>query len=300
MKVLVTGATGFIGRAVAAALAARGDRLVVLARQPGSTPLPPGTERVQWDAAAPPPRSAFDGVDAVLHLAGETIAQRWTPERKQRIRRSRVDGTRHVVDAILGLDTPPRALVSASAVGIYGDRGDEILSEASAPGAGFLADVCRDWEAEAARAAGERTRVVQLRTGVVLDAGGGALAPLLPLFKLGLGGRIASGRQWMSWVHRDDAVGLVLHALDRDDLRGPIDVTAPEPARNADFTRALAAALHRPAFFPVPASVLRVALGEAAEMLVGGQRVIPERALATGFRFRHPTLAAALRAIVER
>lgn len=299
MRVLLTGATGFIGRAVVRALAARGDELVVLLRQPGSAAdLPPSTTRLQWDAAAPPPASALAGVDAVVHLAGETIAQRWTPARKERIRKSRVDGTRHLVDAILGQAPAPRVLVGASAVGYYGDRGDEVLTEAATPGSGFLADICRDWEQEAARAAGAGTRVVPLRLGVVLDAGGGALKRMLPPFKLGLGGRIGTGRQWMSWIHRDDVVGIILHALDDTDVRGPINTTAPEPVRNDELTRTLATVLGRPAILPVPAIALRLALGEAADMLLAGQRVVPERLRESGYSFRFPTLEPALRSIV--
>ena len=300
MKIVVTGGTGFIGQALCETLAARGDSLVALLRQPGSAgTLPPGTERIQWNSTAgPPPPRVFAGVDGVVHLAGESVARRWTPERKRRIRESRVAGTRHLVEALAALDERPRVLVSASAVGIYGDRGDETLTEESPPGGGFLAEVCAEWEEAAERAAALGVRVARLRIGVVLDAGGGALDQLLPPFTLGLGGPVGSGRQWMSWVHRADVVGLILHALDQPAAAGALNATAPEPLPNRDFARTLGAVLRRPALVPVPALALRLAFGEMATVLLGSQRVLPARTEASGYRFRFPALEPALRYIV--
>jgi uncharacterized protein (TIGR01777 family) len=269
-------------------------------RQPGSAGnLPAGTERVQWDATRePPPASTLAGVDAIVHLAGESVARRWTAERKRRIRESRVTGTRHLVDAVEARRERPRVMVAASAIGIYGERGEETITEESEPGTGFLPEVCVAWEAEARRAETLGMRVVRLRIGVVLGADGGALAAMLPLFKLGLGGPVGSGRQWMSWIHRDDVVGLVLDALERAVAAGAVNATAPEPVRNKDFARALGAALRRPALLPAPAFALRLAFGEMAEVLLGGQRVLPARAQTIGYTFRFPSLAAALGRIV--
>ena len=300
MRVLVTGATGVIGRALCDALAARGDTIVALSRQPGSAAtLPPGTERVQWDAlAGPAPARGFAGVDAIVHLAGETVAQRWTTERKRRIRDSRVTGTRNLLAPLAGLAARPRVLVSASAIGIYADRGDETLTERSPPGTGFLATVCEEWEAAATAAETLGIRVVRLRIGVVLAAEGGALARLLPPFRLGLGGPVGSGRQWVSWVARDDVVGLALHALDHPELAGALNATAPEPVRNVDLARTLGAVVHRPAILPAPAFALRLAFGEMAEVLLASQRALPAAAVAAGYVFRQPRLEPALRAIV--
>ena len=297
MKIAVTGGTGFIGRGLCETLAARGNSLVALLRQPGSAgTLPPGTERVEWrSGAGPPPPQVFAGVDAIVHLAGEGVARRWTPERKRRIRQSRVTGTRHLVEALAAIEERPRVLVSASAIGIYGDCGDETLTEESPPGGGFLAEVCVEWEAAAERAAALGVRVVRLRIGVVLDDGGGALAQLLTPFKLGLGGPINGGRQWISWVHRADVVGLILHALDQSAVAGTLNATAPGPVRNRDFARTLATVLRRPAFVPLPAFMLRLVLGEMASVLLGSQRVLPVRTEASGYRFRFPALESALR-----
>jgi len=300
MKIVVTGGTGFIGRGLCETLAARGNSLVALLRQPGSAgTLPPGTERVEWrSGAGPPPPQVFAGVDAIVHLAGEGVARRWTPERKRRIRQSRVTGTRHLVEALAAIEERPRVLVSASAIGIYGDCGDETLTEESPPGGGFLAEVCVEWEAAAERAAALGVRVVRLRIGVVLDDGGGALAQLLTPFKLGLGGPINGGRQWISWVHRADVVGLILHALDQSAVAGTLNATAPGPVRNRDFARTLATVLRRPAFVPLPAFMLRLVLGEMASVLLGSQRVLPVRTEASGYRFRFPALESALRHII--
>lgn len=301
MKVLVTGGSGFIGRALCGALAARGDAIVAPLRRPGSAgQLPAGVERIQWDASAAPPPRAFDGVDAIVHLAGESVAQRWTAAHKRRIRDSRVDGTRRLVDALAALEPRPGVLVAASAIGVYGDRGDEIVTEESAPGRDFLAEVCVAWEGAARRAEALGLRVALLRIGVVLGPGGGALARMLPPFKLGLGGPVGSGRQWMSWVHRDDVVGLVLHTLDQPAATGALNATAPKPVRNREFTRALGTVLRRPTLLPLPAFALRFAFGEMAALLLGGQRVLPARTQASGYAFRFPALDPALRQILAR
>lgn len=306
-RAVVTGATGFIGRRLVGALRARGARVVALARDPAAARarLGAGVDARLWDpAATAAPTEALAGLQAVFHLAGEPIADgRWTAARKVRIRASRVDGTRRLVEALGRLEPAarPDVLVSASAVGFYGDRGDEVLTEASPPGEGFLADVCRAWEEEALAAAGHGLRVVLLRIGVVLGAGGGALARLVPVFRLGLGGRLTlGGAQWMPWVHLDDVVGLALHAAGTDGLSGPLNAVAPRPARNRDFTRALAAAVGRPALFPVPALALRVALGEVAAALTASQQVRPAAAEASGYRFLHPDLEGALAAVLGR
>lgn len=289
MDITLTGATGFIGRRLVAALAGRGHRVAVLTR----TPRPGASPRyIQWDGRTPP---AIDA-DAVIHLAGEPVAQRWTADAKQRILASRVEGTRSIVAALAAAPRKPSVLISASAIGIYGDRGDERLTESSPPGAGFLAEVTTAWEAEARKAEELGIQVATMRIGIVLGADGGALAKMLPAFRAGLGGRIGAGRQWMSWIHIDDLIGLFIHALDRP-LAGPINAVSPSPAVNAEFTRELARSLSRPALFPVPEFALRLMFGEMSQVLLASQRVIPERAIKEGFRFRHETLPEALRSL---
>lgn len=298
MRALVTGATGFIGRRLLDEIA----EPVVLSRDPEKVRRHcPGAEAFTWDPlSGPPPAEAFRGVEAVFHLAGEPVAEgRWTAAKKQRIMDSRKVGTANLVKALEQLSERPRVLVSASAVGYYGDRGDETLEEQSAPGNDFLARVCLEWEQAAQQAASLGVRVVNPRIGIVLGAGGGALAKMLPPFKLGLGGRLASGKQWMPWIHLDDLIGLFLHAASHADLYGPLNAVAPNPATNGEFTRALAAALHRPAFLPAPGPLLKLAVGEFAEVLLASQRVVPRVAEQTGYRFQYPELAEALRAIIE-
>jgi uncharacterized protein (TIGR01777 family) len=238
----------------------------------------------------------LDGVEAVVHLAGENIASgRWTAERKRRILQSRAHGTRVLADALASLPTPPRVLVTASAIGIYGDRGDETLDETSAPGTGFLADVCRAWEAASAGLTDRGTRVVHLRFGVILTPTGGALARMLPPARLGLGGPLGSGEQWTSWIGVDDAAGAIHHALVTDGLDGAVNAVAPAPVRNAELAAALGRVLRRPAVLPVPAAVLRAGLGEMADaLLLASARVVPTRLEASGYRFRTPELDAAL------
>lgn len=292
MRVLVTGATGLIGSALCAALRARGDTAVPLRRGPRATDAP------TWD----PPAGHVDlapagDLDAVVHLAGATIGRRWTARYRQVLHASRVAATAQLVATLATLPVPPATFIAASASGVYGDRGDELLTEHSALGSGFLATLGRDWEAAATPLAEVGTRLVWARFGVVMAPAGGMLAQLRPLFRLGLGGRLGSGRQHMAWVALDDAVAVLLRLLDAPTLAGPFNVVAPEAVTNAEFTRAYAAVLHRPAPWAVPAWVLRLAMGEMAdELLLGGQRVEPERLRAAGFAWRYPTLAAALAA----
>jgi uncharacterized protein (TIGR01777 family) len=294
MRALITGATGFIGRRLFSEL----GRPVVLSRHPARARASLGSnaEIFGWDPeAAPPPKESLRNVDVIFHLAGESVGEgRWTPERKQLIRQSRVLGTHHLVDAIASVDPRPRVLVCASAVGYYGDRGDEQLDETSPPGSDFLAEVCQAWEAEAARARGLGLRVVSVRTGLVLGSSGGALVRMLPPFKLGVGGRLGSGRQWMPWVHLDDLAGIYIHAAEKSDLDGPLNGVAPAPVTNAEFTKTLASVLKRPSIFPVPEFALRLALGEFASVLLASQRVFPRVAERTGFRFRYTVLGDAL------
>jgi hypothetical protein len=281
MNVTILGASGFIGKHLTAALTARGDRVTAASlRDPAA-------------AAA-----ASNGADVVVNLAGEPVAQRWSPEVKAKIRSSRVDAAVAYFAALESVARRPAAYVSASAVGYYGTSDTATFDETSPPGSDFLADVCTAWEAAADGAAALGMRVAKLRTGLVLGADGGALARLLPLFKLGLGGVVASGRQWYPWIHIDDQVGIYLHAIDGAD--GVLNATAPEPVRNADFTRALAAALHRPALFPAPAFAIGLVLGEGAVVVTEGQRVVPTRTLATGYAFRYAEIGAAFADIAAR
>jgi uncharacterized protein (TIGR01777 family) len=279
MKIAMTGASGFIGRALSARLTASGHTV-----EPVNT---------RETADVPP-------CDAVVNLAGEPVSQRWTREAKQRIRDSRIEGTRRLVESMGRLSPPPSVLVCASAVGIYGSRGDEVLTESSPPGQGFLAEVCVEWERVAARAEEDvaGVRVVNLRTGVALGRDGGALDHMLPIFHRGAGGHLGSGRQWMSWIHLDDLTSLFEFALTDARLRGPVNATAPQPVTNAEFTHALGAALHRPAVLPVPAFALKLKFGEMASVLLDSQRVVPETAQAAGFQFRYPEIGPALAAIV--
>ena len=291
MKITVTGASGLIGSKLVDRLRARGDEVTTLSRNPSS----PGAARWQPEQE-PAPKAALDGADAVVHLAGENVAQRWSDDAKRRIRDSRELGTRNLVAGIEAADPRPRVLVSSSAVGYYGPHGDEVLDERTPAGAGFLADVCVAWEREAQRAAELGLRVATIRTGVVLDKTGGALAKMLPFFKLGVGGPVAGGHQYMPWIHVDDVVGLYLAAVDDDAYDGPVNATAPSPVTNATFSKALGRALHRPAFAPVPGLAVHVLYGEMAEIVTKGQRVLPRKAQEQGYAFAHPDLDEALRA----
>lgn len=297
MRALVTGATGFIGRR----LLARLESAVVLTRRPERFATPQANTRVfGWDPMSePPPEAAFEGVEAVFHLAGEPVAEgRWTARKKARIRDSRRVGTANLVRGLAAAAERPRVLVSASAIGYYGDRGDEILDEAAAPGDDFLAEVCRLWELAAGEARRVGVRVVNPRIGIVLGAEGGALKKMLWPFKLGLGGRLAGGRQWMSWVHVDDLVGLLLHAA-ATDIDGPMNAVAPNPVTNREFTRELATAVHRPAVLPAPGAMLKLAVGQFAEVLLASQRVVPQVAQRKGYEFKFGEIGCALRNILD-
>ena len=291
MRVVVTGASGTIGGALAGALRDRGDTVIGITRSPAGA----AGGDIDWRSWDDLP-AAVAGADAVVHLAGAGVAdKRWSAARKRELRDSRIDTARRIVAAIQAAADKPGVFVSGSAVGIYGSRGDELLSEESAPGDDFLARLCVDWEA-AAQGAGVRT--VTLRTGVVLAREGGALAKLLLPFKLGAGGPIGRGRQYMPWIHRDDIVGLILHAIDTPSLEGPLNGVAPEPVSNAAFGKALGAALRRPALMPTPPIALRLLLGERAGVLTAGQRVSAARAQESGYAFRHPQIDGALRDLV--
>lgn len=294
-RVVIAGGSGLIGTALTAALRSRGTEVTCLARppiDPGQTAWDPSTGYLDPEA--------LEDADAVVNLAGRSLAAgRWSAQARAEILGSRVRSTRLLVDTMAKVAARPGVLVSASAIGYYGDRGDEILDETASPGDGFLADVTRAWEVEASRATSLGIRVVYARFGLILARRGGALGPLLPLFRLGLGGPLGSGRQWWSWIHIEDVVEAVLAALESPDLAGPLNLVGPAPVRNRDFARALAAALRRPAVLPAPAFALRLVLGAMAdEMVLSSQRVIPGRLQAAGFAFRWPALAPALADLV--
>jgi uncharacterized protein (TIGR01777 family) len=293
VKIVVTGATGFIGRAVVRALVARGDVVTALSRAPQRDAFGSGVSVARFDPDAPPDPAPFEGADAVIHLAGESVAGRWTPEKKRAIKDSRESGTRALVASLAACSSRPRALVSASAVGYYGDRGDEPLLESSTPGTGFLAEVCVAWEREIAAAQRLGVRVAWLRQGIVLGAGGGALAAMLPPFRAFAGGPLGNGSQWMPWIHIDDDVALLLFALDRD-ISGPLNAVSPDIATNARFSQALGAALRRPSLAFAPGIALHALLGEFASSLLASQLVLPDRALEAGFTFAHEMLEEAL------
>jgi uncharacterized protein (TIGR01777 family) len=293
MRVTVTGARGLIGSRLVERLRERGDEVTTLSRTPRST------DAHRWDPEnEPAPADALAGRDAVVHLAGENVAQRWSADAKRRIRSSRERGTRNLVEGLRAAEPRPRALISASAVGYYGPHGEERVDEETPPGNDFLANVCVVWEREAERAAELGVRVVTVRTGVVLDAGGGALEKMLPFFKLGIGGPVAGGRQYMPWIHLDDVVVIYLAALDGEEWTGPVNATAPEPVTNKAFSKALGRALRRPALAPVPGLAVRVLYGPMAEIVTTGQRVVPRRPQQLGYAFAHADLEEALRSAV--
>lgn len=293
MNVLVAGGSGFVGRGLSFALLARGDVVTIVSRDPAVAKAkgPPGASFRGW---LPP----LDGYDAVVNLAGENIfGRRWNAAVRQELRDSRILTTRRIVEALRAAPRPPGVLVNASAVGFYGDRGDELLPETAGPGADFMSTLCRDWEAEAARSP---VRTAVLRLGVVLGEGGGALSVMLPFFRMGLGGPVGLGRQWFPWIHRDDLTALILFALDELAARGALNAVSPGVVRNAEFSRALGRALHRPAFLPVPPLALRLKFGPVADVLRSSQRCVPEATQRAGFVFRHAAIEPALRSILDR
>jgi uncharacterized protein (TIGR01777 family) len=314
--VLLSGGSGWLGGALQRALAGRGVPVLQLVRT-GEVKLAEAPEsnarskallvavpgQFPWNPAANPPivhRVVVEGLRAAIHLSGANAAgHRWSPAYKREMWASRVRSTHALATVLAGLKNPPKVLLVASATGIYGNRGDELLDEDSAPGAGFLADLCREWEEAAQPAVAAGIRVVHLRFGVVLGPGGGALAKMLPLFRLGLGGRLGDGRQWMSWIGLTDAMGAMLFALENEAIAGPVNLTASEPVTNAEFTRALGRAVHRPALLPAPAFALRLAVGEMAdEALLASARVMPKKLTEAGFVFAQPTVDAALAAAI--
>ena len=300
MRVTVTGATGRIGTRLVAALRARGDEVTVLSRRPDDARAALGVDAHAWrPESEPAPVAALAGRDSVVHLAGEDPGRRWTAARKRRLLESREQGTRNLVAGLRAAEPRPGVLVSASGVGYYGARGDEPVTEEAGPGDDFLARVCAAWEREAAAAEQLGMRVVRVRTGVTLMRDGGALARMLPFFRLGVGGPVAGGRQYMPWIHVDDVVGIYLAALDGEAWSGAVNAAAPTPATNKELSRALGRALHRPAIAPVPELALRVLYGEMADIVVYGQRAVPERARALGYRFAHPDLDEALRSALS-
>lgn len=304
MKVTVTGATGTLGRQVVAELSTRGDEVTVLSRDPERArgALGPAVRALEWadPKAEAPPAESLEGQDAVVHLLGEPVAQRWTEEAKKEIRDSRVLSTRNLVTALHDARSGPTVLVSQSASGWYGARGDEKVDESEPAAGDFLARVCVEWEAEATKAEELGARVVRTRTGVVLSEDGGALEKMLPPFKLGVGGPVAGGRQYVPWVHTDDVVGSLLHCLDSEAARGPVNVTAPEPVTNAELSKALGRVLHRPAVAPVPAFAIKALYGEMAAIVTTGVRAVPARLEELGYAFRRPGLDDALRAATGR
>ncbi len=300
MKFIITGSTGLVGTALVSLLESEGHQVSRLVRGKPRA----GTSEIEWhpNQNSVINREALEGHDAAIHLAGESVAEgRWTPEKKRRIRESRVKGTSLLAATLGQLKRPPRVLASASAIGFYGDRGDEVLDEASAPGNGFLADVCREWEAATASAEAAGIRVAHLRFGVVLSERGGALAKLLTPFKLGAGGKLGSGKQWMSWIAIDDAIAAIYKVVGADDVKGAVNIVAPNPVTNADFTETLGRVLERPTFFSVPAFAARLAFGEMAdEALLASQRVLPDKLKRHGFEFQYPQLDAALRHLLDK
>jgi uncharacterized protein (TIGR01777 family) len=295
-RILVSGVSGPIGAALIPSLRAGGCTVVRLVRETATGGAQSDTQ-IPWDPAQPISSQTVSGFDAVIHLAGESIMGRWTAAKKEKIRESRITGTSNLAQALAKANVKPRVFISSSAIGYYGDRGDEILKEESPAGTGFLPEVCREWEVATEAAAKTGIRTVQIRTGIVLSTAGGALAKMLTPFKLGLGGIMGSGLQWMSWIDVRDMVGAIQHIVKTDQLRGPVNLVAPTPVRNAEFTKTLASVLSRPAFFPMPAFVVKLVFGEMGEtVLLGSQRVEPWQLVASGYPFQFRELQGSLKA----
>jgi uncharacterized protein (TIGR01777 family) len=294
-KILVSGSSGLIGAALVPALQSNGYEVVRLVRGASAS------GRVGWDPARPLAPESVSGFEVIIHLAGESIVGRWTEAKKRRIRESRVQGTRALAEALAKAPQRPRLLISASAIGYYGNRGEETLREDSSSGDGFLPEVCREWEAAAEPASKAGIRAVQMRFGVVLSALGGALQKMLLPFRMGVGGKVGNGRQWMSWIAIDDLVGAIQHVIKTDTLRGPVNGVGPGPVRNAEFTKTLASVLSRPAIFPMPGFAARLAFGQMAdELLLASQRVEPAKLMASGYVFQKPDLSTALEDILKK
>jgi uncharacterized protein (TIGR01777 family) len=295
-RVLISGASGPIGTALLASFERESTQVVRMVRGPAQNPA-----QLSWDPFRPLPPSLVSGFDAVIHLSGESVVGRWTAEKKSNIYESRVQGTRNLATVLAQSEARPRVFICASAIGFYGNRGDEILGENSPKGRGFLPEVCGEWENASRIAAAAGIRTVNVRIGVVLSPKGGALGKMLTPFKLGLGGRLGSGQQWMSWIHVDDIVGGIHHAIRTESLSGPVNLVAPNAVRNAEFTKVLASALKRPAIFPVPEFALRLAFGKEAaeEMLLASARVQPGKLGSSGYKFRFPALRAALESLIS-
>jgi uncharacterized protein (TIGR01777 family) len=296
-RVLVSGSSGLVGSALIASLKSAGARIARLAR-PSTVRGTSDEERISWNPSQPISPDAVSGFDAVIHLAGESIVGRWSAGKKVRLRESRIPTTAHLARALAQAKAKPQVFLSASAIGYYGNRGDELLSEQSNPGTGFTADLAREWEQASFPAASAGIRTVQMRTGLVLATAGGALAKMLPIFKLGLGGKLGDGLQWMSWIDLQDVIGAIQHILRSDLLHGPVNLVAPKAVTNQEFTKTLGSVLSRPAIFPVPAFAARLAFGEMAdELLLASQRVEPTKLISSGYPFRFPTLRQSLESL---
>jgi uncharacterized protein len=294
-RILISGASGLLGTAISSRLESQGDVLYRLVRRP-----PRGEKEIQWDPTRPIPPHLVSAYDAVIHLSGETVAGRWNEAKKERIRRSRVQSTRVLSEALAASPKPPPTFICASAIGYYGNRGDAALTENDGPGEGFLAEVSKEWEVATRPAADASIRTANIRIGIVLARNGGALKEMLTPFRLGVGGKIGSGNQWWSWIHVDDLVHAVAHILQTPTVSGPVNLVGPNPATNAEFTRTLAAALHRPSLFTVPAFAARLAFGQFAEEgLLSSAKVLPRKLLESGFQFRWPDLRAALTDLIK-
>jgi len=296
-RILISGASGMVGSALVPTLRAGGAQIVRLAR--AGTPSRAGEQTIPWDPAQPLSSDAVSGFDAVIHLAGESIVGRWTPAKKARVRDSRIPPTTHLSHALAQAKQKPGVFLCASAIGYYGNRGDEVLTEDKNPGSGFTADLAREWELATTSAVQAGIRTVQMRIGIVLSTAGGALPKMLTPFKMGVGGKLGNGRQWMSWIDLQDILGAIHHLLKTDSLNGPVNLAAPNPVTNAEFTKILASVLHRPAIFPVPAFAARLAFGQMAdELLLASQRVEAGKLLASGYTFRFADLRTSLQSIL--